>query len=275
MKTLQRLLRHRSAQVGGLVVAVTLVVALLAPVLAPEGYDDQQLSERLSPPSKEWLCGTDQMGRSILSRLIWGARISLQVGALSVLISLIVGGVLGLIAGYYGGVIDRLIMGVMDVLLAFPGILLAIAVVAILGPGLTNVMIAVGVSRVPQFARLLRGSTLSAKEHEYVEAQHALGASTFRILVHHILPNVIAPVIVIATLNTGTAILAAAGLSFIGLGAQPPIPDWGSMVSEGRSFLRSAWWVAVLPGMAILFTILGFNLLGDGFRDALDPRIRL
>lgn len=249
-------------------------MALLAPILAPEGYDDQDLFSRLSPPSSQSLMGTDQLGRQISSRIFWGARISLQVGIVAITIGLSGGVILGLISGYYGGKIDRLVMGLMDVLLSFPGLLLALAVVAILGPGLYQVMIAVGITRIPQFARLVRGSTLSIKEKEYVEAQRALGSPDVRILLAHIVPNIVAPVIVYATLSLATALLASAGLSFLGLGAQPPIPDWGGMVSEGRAYLRSAWWIGVYPGAAIMITVLGFNLLGDGLRDALDPKLR-
>lgn len=271
---IRRLSVHRSAQIGFLLVILVFLVALLAPVLAPEGYDDQDLFARLSPPSSQYLMGTDQLGRQISSRIFWGARISLQVGIVAIGIGLGGGVILGLISGYYGGKVDRLIMGFMDVLLSFPGLLLALAVVAILGPGLYQVMIAVGITRIPQFARLVRGSTLSIKEKEYVEAQRALGSTDVRILSGHIVPNIVAPVIVYATLSLATALLASAGLSFLGLGAQPPIPDWGGMVSEGRAYLRSAWWIGVFPGAAIMMTVLGFNLLGDGLRDALDPKLR-
>ncbi len=275
MNVLVRLSRHRSARIGLFCLLLVFGAAIFAPVLAPEGYDDQNLAMRLQPPSNESPLGTDQLGRQLTSRIIWGAQISLQIAFLATGIGLLIGSALGLVAGYYGGKIDRLIMGFMDVLLAFPGILLALAVVAVLGPGLYNVMIAVGISGIPRFARLVRGSTLSVREKEYIEAQHGLGARDIRILTKHILPNIIGPIVVLATLRVGTSIMQAAGVSFLGLGAQPPLPDWGGMVSQGRHLLRSEWWVGIFPGVAILITVFGFNLLGDGVRDALDPRVRI
>ncbi|MFS8534079.1 MAG: ABC transporter permease [Limnochordales bacterium] len=275
MQVLKRLLRHRSARAGGLLLTLIILMAVFADVIAPNGYDDQDLLARLKPPSKEHWMGTDQLGRSIFDRIVWGARISLMVGIVATAISLVLGTALGLVSGYYGGWVDRIIMGVMEVLLAFPGILLAIAVVSIFGPGLNNVMLAVGIAHVPQFARMARGATLSAKAMDFVEAERAIGASNARILWVHILPNIVGPIVVLSTLSVGTSILSAAGLSFLGLGAQPPVPDWGGMISQGRQFLRTAWWVGVFPGLAILVTVLGFNLLGDGLRDALDPRMRL
>ncbi|MBI4280550.1 MAG: ABC transporter permease [Armatimonadetes bacterium] len=271
---LRRLFRRRLVIVGALLIAGVFMVSLFAPVLAPQGYDDQDLLKRLRPPSPAHALGTDMLGRDLLARIVWGARISLMVGALAVSISLPTGSLLGLLSGFYGGNTDRVIMGLMDVKLAFPGILLALAVVAALGPGLYQVMIAVGVNQIPAFARLVRGSVLSVRKHEYVDAARALGARDVRIMLQHILPNVIAPVVVLATLDVGTAILASAGLSFLGLGAQPPLPDWGGMINQGRAFLRTAWWVGVFPGFAIMLTVLGFNLMGDGLRDALDPRLR-
>lgn len=275
MNVLLRLSRHGSARIGAACLFFIFIMAIFAPLLAPEGYDAQNLPMRLSAPSREAPLGTDQLGRQMTSRIIWGARITLQIAFMATGIGLVIGGVLGLIAGFYGGPLDRFIMGLMDVLLAFPGILLALAVVAVLGPGLYNVMIAVGISGIPRFARLVRGSTLSVREKEYIEAQHAVGASDVRILVLHVLPNIIGPIIVLATLRVGTAIMQAAGVSFLGLGAQPPLPDWGGMVSQGRHLLRSEWWVGIYPGLAILITVFGFNLIGDGVRDALDPRVRI
>lgn len=252
-----------------------ILTAIFAPWLAPAGYDRQELSKRLSPPGQDYWLGADHLGRSVLDRIVWGARISLAVGVISVGIGLLAGLIIGLISGYYGGAVDRVLMGIMDMLLAIPGILLAILVVSILGPGLFNAMVAVGIDRIPAFARLVRGSTLSVKQKEFVEAARATGSDSSRIMWVHILPNVVAPVVILATLGMGSAILSAAGLSFLGLGAQPPTPDWGAMVSDGRQYLRTAWWVAAFPGLAILLTVLGFNLLGDGLRDALDPRVRL
>jgi peptide/nickel transport system permease protein len=214
------------------------------------------------------------MGRDILSRIIYGSRISLQVGLFSIGIALVTGVFLGLIAGYYGGVLDMLIMRIMDIMLAFPAILLAIAIVAILGPQLRNAMLAIGVINIPRFARIIRSSTISIKESEYIAAARMMGANDFRIIFHHLLPNAMAPLIVQTTLSIATAILEAAALSFLGLGAQPPTPEWGAMLSDARSSLQRAPWVATFPGLAIIFGVLGFNLMGDGLRDALDPKMK-
>jgi peptide/nickel transport system permease protein len=221
-----------------------------------------------------YLLGTDHVGRDILSRIIYGARISLRIGLISVGIAGGCGLLLGLISGYHGGWVDGLIMRVIDVMLAFPGILLALAIISLLGANLTNVMIAVGVSAIPTYTRLVRAAVLSAKENLYVSAAQAIGCSTRITLCRHILPNIIAPVIILATLGVAGAILSAAALSFIGLGAQPPTPEWGAILSDGREYLRYAWWVATFPGLAIVLTVLAINALGDGLRDALDPRIR-
>ncbi len=270
---LSRLFRRRLVGLGALLAAAFLGVSVLAPVLAPQGYDEQNLGRRLLPPSATNPFGTDALGRDLLARIVWGARISLLVSVLAVGLGLVVGSLLGMLSGFYGTGLDRTIMGAMDVLLAFPGILLALAIIAALGPGLAQVMIAVGVHEIPSFARLVRGSVLSIRTHEYVDAARVLGASDVRIMVRHVAPNVVAPIIVVTSLSIGTTILAAAGLSFLGLGAQPPLPDWGGMINQGRAFLRTAWWVAVFPGLAIMLTVLGFNLIGDGLRDALDPRL--
>jgi len=205
--------------------------------------------------------------------VLHGARISLTVGVIAVTIAVVIGAPIGLVAGFYGGRLDALVMRVMDVLLAFPGILLALAIVSVLTPGLTNVMIAVGLSAVPTYARLVRGSVLSARENLYVEAARAIGSRDPAILARYILPNVVAPLVVTATLGLGTAILASAALSFLGLGSQPPQPEWGRMLSEGRDYLREAWWISTFPGLGIMLTVLGMNLLGDGLRDVLDPRL--
>lgn len=271
---LRRLFRRRLVIFGAVLVVGFFLVSLVAPLLAPQGYDEQDLLGRLQPPSSDHPMGTDMLGRDLLARVVWGARISLMVGFLAMSLGFVFGSLLGLFSGMYGGVVDRAVMGAMDILLAFPGILLALAVVAALGPGLYQVMIAVGVNQIPSFARLVRGSVLSVRKHEYVEAARAVGASDPRIMLRHVAPQVIAPVIVLASLDVGTAILASAGLSFLGLGAQPPLPDWGGMINQGRAFLRSAWWVGVFPGLAIMLAVLGFNLVGDGLRDALDPRLR-
>lgn len=271
---LRRLFRRRLVLLGAVLAAGFLLVSLTAPLLAPQGYDQQDLVQRLHPPSTAHPLGTDTLGRDQFGRIVWGARISLLVGALAVTIGLVIGTAVGGLAGFYGTLLDRTAMGAMDILLAFPDILLALAVIAALGPGLPQVMIAVGVHEIPRFARLVRGSVLSVRMLEYVDAARVLGASDPRIMGRHVIPNVIAPIIVLTSLDIGTTMLAAAGLSFLGFGAQPPLPDWGGMINQGRAFLRTAWWVGVFPGAAIMLTVLGFNLIGDGLRDALDPRLR-
>jgi peptide/nickel transport system permease protein len=259
---------------AGLLVLVT-VVALAAPLLAP--FDPIKVSDQaLYSPGVPYYFGSDQYGRDIFSRILYGARISLVIGLISVGIAAAIGVTVGLIAGYYGGWVDNLLMWVINVMLALPGILLALAIVTIRGqPSLGNLMIAVGIAGVPTYARLVRGSVLAAKENLYVDAARVIGAPTRVILARHLLPNVIAPVIVAATLGTGTAILAAAALSFLGLGSQPPSPEWGRMLSEGRAYLRDQWWISTFPGLAIMLTVLAMNLLGDGLRDALDPRLKV
>lgn len=271
---LKRALRSPSIWAGGVLVILLLLISAAAPLVGPEGYDAQNLMLRLKPPSAEYPLGTDHLGRSILTRLAYGGRYSLQVGLISVGIGALGGIIVGAIAGFYGGWVDKVLMGFVDTLLAFPGILLAIAIVAALGPGLTNVMIAVGIRGVPTFARLVRGQVLSAREQDYVQAVRALGSRDARIIIKHIFPNIMAPIIVMASLDIGSAILSAASLSFLGMGAQPPTPDWGGMIDQGRTYLRSSWWVGVFPGLAIMATVLGFNLLGDGLRDVLDPRLK-
>ena len=271
----RQLRRHKGAFAGLLVLLLLSLVALSAPLLAP--YDPLKVQARkaLRPPSGEFFLGTDQYGRDVLSRTLYGTRISLLVGCISVSIATVCGLLIGLVAGYYGGMVDNLCMRCMDIMLAFPGILLALAIVSILGPSLANLMIAVGISAIPAYARLVRGAVLSAKQNLYVEAARVVGCSSGTILFRHILPNVAAPVIVLCTLGMGSAILAAAALSFLGLGSQPPTPEWGRMLSEGRAYLREHWWIATTPGLAILITVLATNLLGDGLRDALDPRLKV
>lgn len=270
----RRLLRHRLAAAGMLIVGGLILVALLAPMLAPYDPVAQNLGNAFLPASAAHPLGTDEFGRDIFSRLIYGTRVSLLVGVVSVGIGLVAGATAGLLSGYSGGLVDVSISGVMDVLLAVPGVLLAIAIVAALGPGLFNVMVATGISSIPVFARLARGSVLSVKETEFIEAVRALGGTTGRVLYRHILPNIAAPLVVMASLYMASAILTAAGLSFLGLGAQPPTPEWGAMLSRGREYLRSAPHLAAYPGIAILITVMGFNFLGDGLRDALDPRLK-
>lgn len=270
-----RLARQRGALVGLVILGGLALLALGAPWLSPRDPIKTVPRDALQPPGARYVLGSDQFGRDVASRVLHGARISLTVGLISVSIALAVGAPLGLVSGYYGGRLDALIMRVMDVLLAFPGILLALAIVSVLTPGLTNVMIAVGLSAVPGYARLVRASVLSARENLYVEAARALGGRDLGILSRYILPNVVAPIIVTATLGLGTAILSAAALSFLGLGSQPPQPEWGRMLSEGRDYLREAWWISTFPGLGIMLTVLAMNLLGDGLRDVLDPRLKV
>lgn len=271
---LRLLSQQRSAIAGAFIVVLLVVSAILAPLVAPYDPIDQNFREQLLPPCRTHFLGTDEFGRDILSRLLYGSRIALMVGILTDTIALVLGTVLGLIAGYGGRWIDGLIMRFMDIMLAFPYLLLAMMVVAVLGPSLTNAMIAIGVVYMPQYARVVRGSVLSIKEMDYVLAARAVGASPMRIAFRHVLTNCIAPIIIMATLAVGWAIVETAGLSFLGLGAQPPRPEWGAMLSRGRTYMLSAYWIAVAPGLAIFLTVLGFNLFGDGLRDALDPYMR-
>ena len=268
----KRLRKQRLAMIGGGILFLLLFVALCAPVLAPHDPMEQNLYARLEPPSLEHPLGTDDFGRDILSRMIYGSRISLRIGGASITAALLVGTLLGLWAGYWGGWADTLIMRCMDLLLAFPSILLAIAIVAVAGPGIDNAIMAVSVVLIPQFARLVRSSVLTVRETAYVEAARALGAGQMRILFVGILPSCMAPIIVQTTLGLGTAILDAAGLSFLGLGAQPPMPEWGAMLAGGRELLFEAPWVMTFPGLAIFIVVLAINLFGDGLRDALDPK---
>jgi glutathione transport system permease protein len=270
----RRFLRKRLALAAGLVIVVIAIVSALAPVLAPYDPATPDYNAVLEGPSWAHWAGTDTYGRDIFSRIIWGGQISLTVGFLSVMLGGIVGTSVGLISGFFGGWVDGAIMRVLDVLLAFPGILLAIAVVALLGPGIANVIYAVAVFSVPVFARLVRGSTLALKQTLYVQASRSIGVRRLPLVTRHILPGTLPGVIVYASLRMGTSILTAAALSFIGLGAQPPSPEWGTMLADGRSYLGVADHIMLFPGLAIFITVLAFNLLGDGLRDALDQRLR-
>lgn len=272
----RRLKKNKMALLGLAILTTLIVLALCADFL----YDyetvviKQNLAERLQAPSAKHILGTDEFGRDIMARMVHGARVSIKVGILAIAISIVVGAFLGSISGFYGGMIDNVIMRIMDIFLAVPSILLAIAIVSALGPSIVNLMISISVSYVPSFARVVRASVLSIRDQEFIEAARAIGASNTRIIAKHILPNALAPVIVQGTLGVAGAILSIAGLSFIGLGIQPPAPEWGSMLSGGRQYLRYAWWVTTFPGVAIMITILSLNLLGDGLRDALDPRLK-
>lgn len=274
METIQDLFRNKSAAFGLMLVALIVFTALFGPMLAPYDPLIPAPLDRLQGMSRDHFFGTDSLGRDIFSRVIFGSRISLMIGGISVAISLVPGTLLGLAAGYFGGWLDSLIMRFMDILLAFPAILLAIFITAILGPNLTNTMIAVGIVYIPHYARIVRSSVLSLKQQLFVQAIGHLGGSNFRILGKHILPNSLPPIIVYATLGMGTAVLQAAALGFLGLGAQPPQPEWGAMLSEGRKYIQLAPHVAAFPGLAILLLVLGFNLFGDGLRDTLDPSLK-
>ena len=269
------LLRNRSALIGGGVLLLVMLTALAAPLISP--YDPIKSNQRLSlgQPSAEHWMGTDRFGRDILSRVMWAGQTSLPIGLVSVAIGALFGVTVGVLAGYYGGWVDAISMRIVDLLLAFPGILLALAIIAILGGSLVNLMIAVGISSIPDYVRITRGAVLSVKQREFVLAARVIGARGPTIMLHHILPNVFAPLIVLATLGMALAIITGSTLSFLGLGVKPPTPEWGNMLAEGREFLQHAPWVAFFPGAAIMLTVLSINLLGDGLRDVLDPRMRI
>jgi len=277
---IEKLFKNKTGLAGLIIITLFAAAAVFAPVISPHDPIENALYDQLKPPvweeggaTKNWL-GTDDLGRDILSRLIYGARVSLTLGVVSVGLALTIGTLLGALAGYYKGWLDNLIMRFMDIILAFPHILLAIVIVAYLGPGLRNAMMAIGIINIPRFARIVRASVMDEFGKDYVTAARAVGANDQRVIFNAILPNCLAPMIVQASLGFGAAILDAAGLSFLGLGAQPPIPEWGAMIAEGRAMILRAWWVMTFPGIAILLGVLGFNLLGDGLRDALDPRLR-
>jgi len=269
----RRFVHSGTGMLGAALLVLFLLVAVFAAQVSPYDPIHQDFRIERETPSAEHLMGTDEFGRDVFSRVVWGARVSLQAGAIAASIALVVGLALGMTAAYYRGRTDGLVMRAMDVLLAFPYLLLAIGIVAILGPGLLTAMIAIGIVYIPNYARVVRGAVLSVGARDFVEAARAVGARDRRVMWRHILPNVLAPIIVQATLNVGTAIIDTAGLSFLGLGTQPPTPDWANMLSAGRSYVIDSPWIATFPGLAILATVLAFNLVGDALRDALDPRL--
>jgi len=272
-KRLIRKFTRKRIIIYGSVLAVLVVLSLFAPYFAP--YDPIQISmEGRKSPNLDHIFGTDRLGRDILSRIIYGTKYSLSIGIISVSIGLIFGTTMGVLSAYYGGLVDTIIMRFIDALLAFPGILLALVVIAVLGPGLFNVMLAVGISTVPEYARLARGKVLSVMQLEYIEAIHSIGGSNIRVILKHILPNISAPITILATLQVGNAILVGSGLSFLGMGAQPPTPEWGLMTAEGRNFMSQAWWISTFPGIAILITVISINQFGDGLREAIDPYLK-
>ncbi|MDF1621244.1 ABC transporter permease subunit [Pseudothioclava nitratireducens] len=272
--------RNKGAVAGLIVFAILVLVAIFAPLVAPHSPTLQYRDALLVPPvwseggQSAYLLGTDAVGRDIFSRLVFGARYSLFIGVVVVMIALTGGIILGLVAGYFGGWVDTIIMRVMDIVLAFPSLLLALVLVAILGPGLTNAMIAIAIVYQPHFARLTRAAVMGEKQREYVTAARLAGAGNLRLMVRTILPNCLAPLIVQATLSFSSAVLDAAALGFLGMGAQPPAPEWGTMLAEAREFILRAWWVVTFPGLAILISVLAINLMGDGLRDALDPKLK-
>lgn len=270
----RRFRRNKQAMIGMCMIMILIFGALFADVIAPYDPLKQDIINRLQGPSSAHWFGTDELGRDIFSRILYGSRISLTVGLIAVGISSVVGCALGAVAGYYGGILDNVIMRSTDILMAIPSILLNISIVAALGTGLQNVMIAIGISSVPAYCRIMRASLLSLKDQEFVDASRAAGASDFHIIMNHILPNSMAPLIVQATLKIGGAILSCASMSFIGLGIVPPTPEWGAMLSTGRDFLRDAPHLTAFPGMAIMFAVFSMNLMGDGLRDALDPKLK-
>jgi len=273
-ETLYLIKKSPLTMIGLAIILILVTIAIFAPYIAPHNPVTMHLDKRLAPPSKDYLLGTDELGRDILSRIIYGAGIALKIMLIVLAIDLPLGILLGLIAGYFGGWIDEIIMRIADIFMAFPRLILAMAIGAALGPNLKNTMIAIALTMWPVYARLARGETLSIKERTFIEAERALGSSNLKILILNILPLCFSTLVVRATLDMGNIIRIAAGMSFLGLGAQPPTPDWGLMVSSGRNFLVSQWWVPTFPGFAILLTVFGFNLLGDGIRDISDPHLR-
>lgn len=266
------LLKNKLTLVGTVIVALIVLISLLAPVISPYDPNLMNMPERLQAPSALHLFGTDEMGRDVLSRVFYGARISIMVGLSIVLIAAFIGCAIGSLSGYAGGRIDRAVMAATDMVLSFPSMVLALALTAALGPGLFNTMLAVCIVRIPLYVRLMRGEVLSLKKEPYVKASRTFGASSFWIVTRHIVPNCLSPLLVQMTLGIGDAILIASSMSFIGLGAQPPLPEWGAMISTARVYAIDQWWYAAFPGLFILITVMGFNLLGDGVRDILDPR---
>ncbi|MDE7218455.1 MAG: ABC transporter permease [Oscillospiraceae bacterium] len=273
-ETLQRFGRNKLAVTGAVILVILVLVALFAPVLAPYAYDAQDSAVAKQGPSLQHWFGTDNYGRDIFSRCIYGARISLTVGIVAVSVAIIAGGLLGAVAAFYSGVVDDIIMRILDIVYAVPAMLLGIAIAATLGASLQNMMIAIAVGNVPSYARIVRASVLTVKDNEYIEAARCVGASDWRIIFKHILPNALAPIIVQATLGVAGAILSCSTLSFLGLGIKPPTPEWGSMLSTARQFIRQCPYMSIFPGVCIMITVFALNVVGDGIRDAIDPRLK-
>ena len=275
IKTFWRYFKRNRLAVGGMaMILVTFLIAGFASVLAPNDPGKTEVSLKLKPPSFEHYLGTDQLGRDVFSRMLYGSRVSLSVGFVAVAISILIGILVGAVAGYYAGWVDSFLMRFVDIMLCFPSFFLILTVVALLGPSLFKVMVVIGITSWMGTSRFVRAEFLSLRERDYVQAAKALGVKDSRIIFRHILPNALAPVFVTATLDVATAILVEAGLSFLGFGVQPPAPSWGHILTEGRTYIFDAWWLTIFPGLSILITVLSFNLLGEGLRDALDPRLR-
>jgi peptide/nickel transport system permease protein len=274
MAILRRVTENRAMFIGCILIIFFVVTAIFSAWLAPFDPFAQSIRQKLKPPGDPYWLGTDGYGRDILSRIIWGARISLSVGVVAVSIGAILGILVGLVSGFFGGSIDNLLMRIVDILLVLPTVLLALVIVAMLGPGIFNLMIAVGISNAPRFARLIRAEVLTVKKMVFVDAATALGASYIRLMLRHVLPNTLASILVLSTLRVAQAITTEASLSFLGLGVAPPTPTWGSMISDGRVYLRTSPWVAIVPGIMIMLIVMAFNLVGDGLRDILDPKLR-
>jgi peptide/nickel transport system permease protein len=271
---LKRLLKSPSAKIGGSICLVLVVTAMFAPIIAPYDPTELGVGQALQPPNWDYWFGTDEFGRDLFSRIVYGSRLTLYVGLIAVGISMTVGVLVGLVAGYVGGWLETVLMRAVDVLFSFTETLIALAAVAVLGPSLTNAMIAVGISAIPFYARITYGAVLVEKNKEYFKAAEAVGSRHLRLLFRHILPNILSPIIVVATVGVSVAVLSASALSFLGLGAQPPSPEWGAMLAAGRDYFKRAPWITTFPGLAIAITVLGFNLLGDALREALDPQQR-
>jgi len=274
LRALEALIHHRLAQIGFIGFVFIMLITILAPYISPFDPLAMDYSEIMQPPSTEHWFGTDDLGRDVLSRVMWGGRESLKSGYLAVLLGLGGGVVVGLFSGYVGGRVDDLIQRMVEILMAFPTILLLLSIIAALGPNLTTIMLAIGISSIPGYTRLMRGSVISAKNFEYVTAARLVGSTDRRIMFRHILPNIIAPILIYGTLDLAGAIMLTAGLSYLGLGAQPPSAEWGAMLNYGRSYLRAAWWMSIFPGVAVYIAMLSINLFGDGLRDSLDPKSR-
>lgn len=273
-KLLKRFYKNKLGVLGAVLVLIVIFLAIFAPVISPYAPEEMNILYKRQAPQKDFIFGTDKFGRDIFSRIIYGSRVSLTVGIISVGIGVFFGIILGLYSGYTGNIFDSIIMWFMDMLMSFPSILLALVVITVLGSSLVNTMIAIGITYIPTFTRIVRGSVMEVRDQEFVEAARVVGAKDFKILFKHILPNVMAPIIVQATLALSGAILTEATLSFLGLGVQPPMPSWGSMLSDSRSYMELAPWTVIFPSIAIMFSVLGFNILGDGLRDVLDPKLQ-